>query len=93
MLAERQDISTSNISSITNASIDQTVLIKGKITSIKETPAVTIAQVQDTTGKITIIMFRKENIALQKGETVSVEGVVKRFNEQVEIEAKVVRLF
>lgn len=93
VIAERQDLSTSNIKSITNETLDQPVKIKGKITSIKETPAVTIIQVQDTTGSIAVIMFRKEDLALQKGNLVEVKGIVKSFNDKLEIEAKVVRLF
>lgn len=93
VIAERQDLSTSSIASITNETLNQPVLIKGKITSIKETPAVAIAQVQDTTGSITVIMFRKENMVMQKGDLVEVEGVIKEFNDKLEIETKVVKLF
>ncbi len=93
IIAEQQDISASNIKNITNATLDQTVQIKGKITSIKETPAVTIAQVQDSTGFITVIMFRKEGAILTKGMLVEVEGMVKPYNDKLEIEAKLVKVF
>ncbi len=93
VIAEQQDTSASNIQNITNASIDQTVHMKGKIIALKETPAVTIAQVQDTTDAITVIMFRKEEISLEKGMLVEVEGIVKVYNDELEIEAKRVKVF
>ncbi len=93
LIAERQDVSTSSIEKITNQSIDKEVKIKGKISTLKETPAVTITQVQDATSGITVIMFRKENVTLQKGDLVEVQGIVKEFEGKLEIEAKIVRAF
>lgn len=93
LIAERQDVSASSINKISNQSINQEIKIKGTISTLKETPAVTITQVKDTTGSITVIMFRKENITLQKGDLVEVQGIVKEFKGKLEIEAKRVLAF
>lgn len=92
LIAERQDLSMSNIQRITNASIDEQVLIKGRIATVKQMPVVTLTQVQDMTGSITVIMFDK-NSTLKIGDLVEVQGIIKQYKETLEIEAKVVKVF
>ncbi len=92
VITESQSVASATIAKITNQSVDQTVSINGKITQLSATPAITIAQVQDSSGVIKIIIFPKEAIDLRKGDKVSVEGVVKEFENKLELEAKLIKV-
>lgn len=86
-ITENTNIPNSNISNITNKDLETKVAIIGLVTSVKETPGLIILNVEDKTGNITVIAFKEENITLEPGRIIEVEGKVVEYNKQLEIQA------
>ncbi len=91
-LSEKLSLESSQISSITNSSIDKSVKVKGTIASIKDTPSVLILTLKDNTGEIKVVAFKNQNITLQKNSIIEVEGIIKQYQNSLEIEAKKITL-
>jgi RecJ-like exonuclease len=85
-ISENTSIDLSNISEITKENIDEKVRIQGIVTNIVETESLTILNVKDNTGKITIIIF-EIGIGLQKDQRVEIIGSVTDYEDQLEIMA------
>ena len=80
-IAESQESPSSNINKI-----------KGKIITLSESPVITRLQLEDATGKITVTFFPKQLVNLHKGDLISVNGIVKEFNKNLQVEAKQIRI-
>lgn len=93
IISERIDISQSNISNITKNDIDKTVKIKGYITRLTETPGLYIMNIKDSTAEITTIVFKEDKINITRGSLVEVEGKVKEYNEILEINAELIKVY
>lgn len=93
ILSERIDISQSNIANITKDNVDKTVKIKGYITSFTETPGLYIMNIKDTTASITAIVFKEDQLNITKGSLVEVEGKVKEYNDILEINAELIKIY
>ena len=91
IISEKITILSHTINSIDKSLIDKEVKINGEITAIKETPGLLILTVQDSTGKITVIIFDKE-ITINKGDYVEIQGTVIEYKNILEIDAKIIRL-
>jgi len=91
-IVESQDSPAMSINKITNASLDQPVNIKGKIITLSESPVITRLQLEDSTGKIAVTFFPKQLVNLHKGDLISVDGVVKEFNNNLQVEAKQIKV-
>lgn len=91
IISERITIPTHTINTINKTLIDKEIKINGEITTIKETPGLLILTVQDSTGKITVIIFDKE-ITINKGDHVEIQGTVTEYKNILEIDAKIIRL-
>ena len=91
-IAESQESPASSINKITNLSIDQPINIRGKIIMLSESPVITRLQLEDATGKITVTFFPKQLVNLHKGDLISVDGIVKEFNKNLQVEAKQIRI-
>jgi len=86
-ISENTEIPSSNISNITDKDIETKVTIIGLVNSVKETPGLIILNVGDKTGNITVIAFKEENITIEKGRIIEIEGKVVEYNKQLEIQA------
>lgn len=66
--------------------VDQEVKIKGKITTLTETPGLILLNLKDNTGEIKALLFKEEKINLQKSIQVEVTGIIKEYKNEKEIE-------
>lgn len=93
IINESYSISYSNISKITNSSIGKPVKVQGFITSISNLPGILIMNIQDKTSSIIVIAYKEEEINLEKGNLIEVSGIVREYENKLEIEAKEIKLY
>ena len=91
-ITENLEIPESNIANITKEDLDKTVSVSGKIGYITETPGLLIINLQDKTGNITAIVFKEENITLEKNQIITIEGRVIEYKDQLEIQADLLKI-
>lgn len=91
IVSEKITITSYEINAIDQTLIDKEIKINGEITAIKETPGLLILTIQDSTGKITVITFDKE-ITITKGAHVEIQGTVTKYENILELDAKIIRL-
>lgn len=82
-----------NISNVSYHSMDQDVRVKGRIASFRDLPSTLLINLKDNTGMITVIAFKKENVTLKEGDIIEVYGTVTEYKNQLELEAKQIRIF
>jgi len=92
-LTEYVSLGNSDINSINESLVDQKVVIKGYITSLRDTPSVLLLDVEDKTGKIKVVAFKEGNITLEKGSIIGVEGTVSEYKNGLEILATEITRF
>jgi|GEM_PF-2303832 RecJ-like exonuclease len=81
------------ISEAKEAEEGQEVGIQGEVKVLKDTPTITILTIQDETSEIKVIADKKGmETKLQKGMFVEVEGKIKLYQEEKEIEASTIRI-
>ena len=49
--------------------------------------------IQDKTSNITVIAFKEDEINLQKNDLIEVLGIVKKYKDKLEIEAKEIKIY
>lgn len=91
-ITENLEVPESNIVNITKENLDETLSVSGKISYITETPGLLIINLQDNTGNITAIIFKEENISLEKNQIVTIEGKVIEYKGQLEIQADLLKI-
>tara|TARA_Y100000310_G_C20402323_1_gene678015 strand:- start:311 stop:661 length:351 start_codon:yes stop_codon:yes gene_type:complete len=83
-IAENTTVNSSLIQNITEE--DEYVNVQGLITSSIETPGLYILTIEDNSGKIKVVAFKRdENITLQKNNIIQVEGTTTYYKEELEI--------
>lgn len=80
-----------SIINITKENIGETVKIIGTITRITKTDELAIINIQDNTGKITIIFFTNDPLNLTENQIVEISGEVVEYKGELEIEASNIR--
>ena len=60
-IVEISEIPESNISNLTTADLGKKVSVSGEIARVTETPGLLILDLVDSTGKITVIIFKEDN--------------------------------
>jgi len=90
-IVENSEIPESNIGNITKDNLEQTVSVSGQITRITETPGLLILNLKDNTGEITAIIFKEDNLTLQKNEIITIEGKIIEYNGELEIQADLLK--
>lgn len=68
--------------------MDQRVKTSGIITNVVETKGLYILDLKDNSNKITVLIFKKGSLILERNSFVSVEGTVSEYENQTEIIAK-----
>ena len=82
------------ISSLEETPQGTQVTITGIITAIHNVPSMLIITVQDTSGSIRVIIDKKEMKEKLRVKTkVEVEGILKEYKEEREIQASMVEVF
>ncbi len=79
----------SNISDIDKTKIGENVKTKGMVVDKKELQSLYLFNIKDETGTIKVVIFKdnKDSVYLKKGQMIEVEGVVKKYKDELEIEA------
>lgn len=90
IISERLETPAIKISEINSELLEKQVKISGNITNILQYPGIFIISVKDSTGEIKVVTF-EENIQLEKGLAVEIEGIIKKYKGSLEIEAKQIR--
>jgi RecJ-like exonuclease len=90
-IVENSEIPESNIANITKENLEQTVSISGQITRITETPGLLILNLKDGTGEITAIIFKEDNLTLQKNQIITIEGKIIEYDGKLEIQADLLK--
>ena len=90
-ISDKIELSESNIEDLTKDRLDRQVKIKGIITNIVNTPGLTILNIKDNTGEITIITYETE-LLLEKDQLVIIEGNLIEYNGKLEVEADLIKI-
>ena len=77
-----------SISDLDKNDIDQVVRVRGNIESFHETPGLYLINLADDSGKITVVVFKNDEMDLTEGMFVEVIGSVVEYGDQIEITAK-----
>lgn len=77
-----------NIISLSKDNLDDIIQIKGIIESYGETPGLYLVTLKDDSGKITVVVFKDEELELYEGVEVKVIGQVVEYQDKLEIIAK-----
>lgn len=77
-----------SISELDKNNVDQIVRVRGNIESFYETPGLYIVNLIDDSGKITIVVFKEDEMNLIEGMFVEVIGSVVEYGNKIEITAK-----
>ena len=85
-LAETIAPSYLTIGNITEEYLEQTIQTAGLITSSKETPGLYIINLKDSTGEITAIIFKDENITISRYLPVKVTAEVIEYENEIELQ-------
>ena len=91
LISEFTPLSLTNISDLQFKTLNQKVKVYGQITSITETPKIILFNLKDNTGEITILLFKKENVTLEKNQFIEVQGTLTEYKDKLEINADLIR--
>ena len=92
LLAENLELKETPINEINYKLMDQQIKTSGFIDSVYEGKGIYLLNLKDNSTKITVLIFKKENLTLEKNTFVSVEGTVSEYKNQTEIIAKRITL-
>jgi|SRR3990167_5593506 len=92
LMAEKLDFSESNISSISKSSIGQKIKVMGIVQSKNEFSNILILNIADSTGPIKVIAYKNRKYQnINKGDVLEITGLVKEYNNELELEAISIR--
>lgn len=91
-VSENTSLENSNISNLTKDQIETKVAVLGIVEYVTETPGLLILRIKDNTGNITIIAFKEDNITIEKGQLIYVEGKLVEYKNELEIQADLIKL-
>ncbi len=92
IISDKLEIPTANIASISKKDINKAIQIKGTIDEAINKGTISIAKIEDKTGKIEVILFKSSNLRLKKGSFVKIDGKVSLYNQKLQIIAEKVRI-
>lgn len=92
MIGETAEIPKLQIKDINQDLLNKEIKVIATTTKIKNTPNVLIADIQDSTGEITMVAYKEEKIYLEKQEKIEVIGKVIDYKGRLEIQALQIRL-
>ena len=80
--------------SIDKSLLNKEISIKGQVTKVTETPGLYLINIKDSSNKeITVIVFKEDDLRLQKDDLVQVEGTVKDYKGNLEIVAEKIEVY
>ena len=90
-ISDNIEINYSLIKDISKKDIDKQVKIKGIISSIIQKESLTLYNIEDSTGKIKVIVFNENFLDLQNNKTIEVIGKVLLYQGILEINAEQIK--
>ena len=91
-IEEKISLKESNITMIDYSLLENHVKVKGAAVNIKDLENILIFDLKDNNGKIKVIAFKKNKLKIKKDSILEVEGIVKEYNNELEVEAKKIRI-
>jgi|SRR3989344_5988167 len=85
LILEYQEIPLFEINKITKDELDMKVKIRGELKSLKETQGLYLLSVEDNSSKISVVVFKNDELNLTKYSTIEVEGKVLQYQNRFEI--------
>ncbi len=92
IMAETLEIRLYEISSITEKNLDEKVKIQGSVISLRDTPGLTILDINDDTGIMKVVLFKEDDqITINKYDDLELTGKVIKYKNYLEIEAETIK--
>ncbi len=85
-ISDSIDIKKYNTSNINKDLVDKQIKVQGIITRISETPGLYLFDIQDSTGKISAILFKEEGLNISLNDKILAQGKVKIYKNKPELE-------
>lgn len=77
-----------DISLINKEDLNKFVKVNGQVTSIRDLPGILILSLKDKTSQIKVIIFKEDELKIKKNDILEIEGIVKEYKEELEIQAE-----
>ena len=82
------------IDQLKSLELNSEVSIAGEIISVIDTPTILIINIKDPSGSIKVIADKKSlDKTLNKGAIIEIQGELKKYNEELEVEANKITIF
>lgn len=91
-IVQKYEVPNYTIEDIDKSMLNEMVSVKGQINRITETPGLYIINLEDSTGEITVVIFKEEDLDILEGNLIEVEGEVTEYKNEVEIIAKEIKV-
>ncbi|MBL7147824.1 MAG: OB-fold nucleic acid binding domain-containing protein [Nanoarchaeota archaeon] len=91
-IVQKYEVPNYNIDKIDKSMLNEMVGVKGQINKITETPGLYIINLEDSTGEITVVVFKEEELDILEGNFIEIEGEVAEYKNEVEIIAKQIKV-
>ena len=91
-IVQKYEVPSYSIEDIDKSMLNDMVSVKGQISRITETPGLYILDLEDSTGKITVVVFKEEDLDILEGNFIEIEGEVAEYKNEVEIIAKQIKV-
>ena len=92
IISDKISIPQSSISSITKTDVNKYIKINGIVKNIIKKGSIIILDLEDKTAKIRVVLFKSENIGIEKGSFIEVEGKVSLYEDQLQILAETIKI-
>jgi len=92
LYSETIELKETPIKDINYKLMDLRIKTSGIINRISETSGLYFINLKDNTSDIDVVVFKKENITIKKGISISVEGSVSEYENKTEIITKRITL-
>ncbi len=91
IISDNLEINETNIDKINKANIEEDVKLKGIISKITQLDKVAFIELEQP-AKMTIIVFKDENLSLYKGDNIEVIGEIDEYEGELEVIAQRIRV-
>ena len=91
-IVQKYETPNYKINEIDKSKLDKQVGIKGQIERLTETPGLYILDLVDSSGKMTVVVFKDETLDINEGDLLEVEGIVSEYKNNVEVIAKQIKI-
>jgi len=91
-IVQKYEVPSFDIEELDKSMLDEMVSVKGNINRLTETPGLYIINLEDSTGEVTVVVFKEDELDLVIGESLKVEGNLIEYKNEVEIIAKEIKI-